>query len=89
MPPELPSALLREGLMLLATVGGPLFAALLVSGLAMGIVQASTQISDPAFTAVPRLLVAGVAIWMLGGWMMERLSGFLASALHRMAVRPF
>ena len=48
MSPELPSSLLREGLMLLGTGGAPLFAAALLVGLLVGVLQAATQINDPA-----------------------------------------
>jgi hypothetical protein len=34
----------REGLMLVAGVGGPLFLAMLVAGLAIGVLQAATQV---------------------------------------------
>ena len=48
MGSELPAQLMREGLGLIATVGGPLFAALFLGGLVIGVLQAATQINDPA-----------------------------------------
>ncbi len=75
----------REGLLVIASVGGPVLAALLVVGLVVGILQAATQINDPAVGFVPRLLAAVAVCWLLGGWMMGRLSGFVAAALQRMA----
>jgi flagellar biosynthesis protein FliQ len=71
--------------MLVVQVGGPLFLAMLFSGLAIGVLQAATQVNDPAVSFVPRILVGGLVLWMLGGWMMERLSGFLAQSIARMA----
>ncbi len=85
MGPELPSALLREGLLLLGTVGAPLFGAMLVSGLVIGILQAATQVNDSAVGFIPRALVAVAVCWLAGGWMTSRLSGFLAQAIVRMA----
>jgi len=77
--------LLREGLLVLASVGGPVLLALLAVGLAMGVLQAATQVNDPAVGFLPRA-AAGVAVcWLAGSWMMERLAGFLAQALARMA----
>jgi flagellar biosynthesis protein FliQ len=49
------------------------------------VLQAATQVNDPAVSFVPRILVGGLVLWMLGGWMMERLSGFLAQSITRMA----
>ncbi len=87
MSPELPGALIREALLLLASVGGPIFAALLIMGLVLGIIQAATQINDTAVGFLPRVLAGMIVVWALGGWMMQRLSGFLAHALQAMAGR--
>ena len=85
MSTELPSALLREGLALLFTVGSPLFAAALAVGLLVGVLQAATQINDPATGFLPRAAAAVLVCWFAGPWMAERLAGFLASALTRMS----
>jgi len=82
---SLPGALFREGLLLVASVGGPLFLTMLVAGLVIGILQAATQVNDPAVSFLPRIAVGGVVIWLAGGWMLERLSGFLAQSILRMA----
>jgi flagellar biosynthesis protein FliQ len=84
---ELPAALMREGFTLLATTAGPLIGALLVIGLVVGILQAATQINDPAVGFLPRLAVALVASWAIGGWVLERYAHYFAEALHRMAAR--
>ncbi len=85
MTGELPSALLREGLALLAVVGWPLFAGALVVGLVIGVLQAATQINDPATGFLPRAAAALLVCWLAGPWMAERLARFLASAITRMA----
>jgi len=84
---EMPGALLREGLLVLASVGGPVLGALLAVGLVVGILQAATQINDPAVGFLPRGLAAIAVVWLAGGWIMERLAGFLGQALVRMAGR--
>ncbi len=85
MTPELPGALMREALVLLGVVGGPLFGAVLVTGLVVGILQAATQVNDPAVGSLPRLAVAVAVCWLAGGWIMHRLSAFLGEAIVRMA----
>ena len=87
MTPELPSSLLREGLALLAVVGAPLFAAALVVGLVVGVLQAATQINDSAVGFLPRAAAAVLVCWLVGPWMAERLARFLAAAITRMASR--
>jgi flagellar biosynthetic protein FliQ len=87
MSPELPGALIREALLLLASVGGPVFGALLVMGLVLGIIQAATQINDTAVSFLPRALAGMIVVWALGGWMMQRLATFLAHSIGAMAGR--
>jgi len=81
----LPGVLFREGLTLVVAVGGPLFLAMLVAGLVIGVLQAATQVNDPAVSFLPRAAVGGLVLWVAGGWMLERLSGFLAQSITRMA----
>jgi flagellar biosynthetic protein FliQ len=82
---DMPGALTREGFMLLATTTGPIIGALLVIGLCVGIFQAATQINDPAVGFLPRFAAAILAVWFLGGWLLEKYSTFFASALQRMS----
>jgi flagellar biosynthetic protein FliQ len=87
MGANLPVELLREGFGLLAAIGGPLLGGLLVVGLLIGVVQAATQINDPAVGFLPRLVAGLLGAYLLGGWALERMAGFFASALERMAQR--
>jgi flagellar biosynthesis protein FliQ len=82
---ELPVGLLREGFAVLATVGGPFLGALLGVGLLIGLLQAATQINDPAVGFLPRLVTGIVVAWVAGGWAMERLAGYLGLAFQRMS----
>ena len=84
---EIPANLLREGLVLVGTVGGPIFAVMVGVGLVMGILQAATQINDTAVGFLPRAAAAAACLWLAGGWMMERMSGYLAQSIIRMAGR--
>lgn len=84
MSPDLPATLMREGLLLLGTVGGPLFGAMLVVGFALGVLQAATQINDSAVSFLPRVATGVLLCWFLGGWMMERFAQFFGSAVTRM-----
>ncbi len=85
MTPDMPASLLREGLMLLGIVGAPLFIAALAVGLGVGVLQAATQVNDPATGFLPRAAAAVIVCWAAGPWMTERLAGFLARALVRMS----
>jgi flagellar biosynthesis protein FliQ len=84
---EVPNALMREGFTLLASTAGPFIGGLLLVGLVIGILQAATQINDPAVGFLPRLTVALLGAWGLGHWVLERYAHFLADAMMRMAAR--
>ena len=74
---------LRDALWLLVKLGGPLLVAALVIGLAVSMVQAVTQINEPTLVFLPKLLVLGGAIALLGPFMTDQLSGFTLSLMDR------
>ena len=76
-----PSHLLSEGMSMLAINGAPLFLTLLVVGVVVGMIQAATQINDPAIGFVPRILAGGAICWMFGTWMLENFATFLTRAI--------
>jgi flagellar biosynthesis protein FliQ len=79
-----PAALMREGFTLLASTAGPFIGGLLLVGLIMGILQAATQINDPAVGFLPRFGVALLGAWALGRWVLERFAHFFADSMQRM-----
>lgn len=81
-------SLVREGFTLLAATGGPLLLLLFAAGLVVGVLQAATQVNDPAVGFLPRLIVGLAVTWLLGASTVERLAAFLASALWRAAGAP-
>jgi flagellar biosynthesis protein FliQ len=80
--------LIREGAHVLAACGAPFLVALLAIGTAIGVLQAATQVNDPALGAVPRLaVVVGLAV-SLGGWVAEHLASFLSASVGNIANGP-
>ena len=84
---DLPAALTREAMMLMATTAGPMIGGLLVVGLVVGVFQAATQINDPAVGFLPRFAAALLTVWIFGGWLMERYASFFTTSLTRMSQR--
>ena len=85
MSTDLPSGLMREGFAVLATVGGPFVLSLLVVGLLVGLLQAATQINDPAVGFLPKLVTGVLMAYFTGPWILERLSHYLAAAFRGMS----
>jgi flagellar biosynthesis protein FliQ len=77
--------LVSEGAQTLAAVAAPFVLGLLAVGTTIGVLQATTQVNDPALGAVPRIaVVIGIAV-SLGGWIVEHLAQFLSSSMLHIA----
>lgn len=79
----------REALVLALLLSAPPLLAALLSGLTTGLLQAVTQVQDPALGAVPRIAAVLVALALAGPWMGGRLARFAGEVLALAAgVRP-
>ena len=87
MTGAVPFSILHEGFLLLGTVAGPVIGALLITGLIVGVMQAATQVNDPAVGFVPRIAAALGICFLLGHWILERFGAFLAHCIEQMAGR--
>jgi flagellar biosynthesis protein FliQ len=76
----------REAVLLALVVSGPPLAAALVVGLVVGVLQAATQVQDPAIPVVPRLVAVFLALGASGPWIAARLVRF-TGACFEAAVR--
>jgi flagellar biosynthesis protein FliQ len=85
MSADLPAALMREGFGVMTAVGGPFVLALFVVGLVVGLLQAATQINDPAVGFLPRLVVGLLVAYVSGHWLLERLANYFATSLRIMS----
>lgn len=75
---------LRDALWLLVKLGGPLLIAALVVGLLVSLLQAVTQINEPTLAFLPKVLVLGGALAILGPFMSDQLGGFTLSLMDRL-----
>ena len=57
-------------------VGAPILIVVLVVGLVISIIQATTQIQEQTLTFVPKLIVTAIVGLMLGNWMLNTLISF-------------
>ena len=68
--------IIRAAMMLTLKLGGPMLMATLVIGVAMSLIQAVTQINEPALAFVPKLLMIGATFLLAGSFMVTSLSDF-------------
>jgi flagellar biosynthesis protein FliQ len=87
MTGDLPYALMRDGFVMIATVGAPYMLGLLAVGVVVGLLQAATQVNDPAVGFLPRVIAAVLICWLVGHWSIERLARYVFIAFQKMAER--
>ncbi len=76
MSPENALDLLTGMLWSAALVAGPVMLATLVVGLTVSVFQVATQIQEITLSYVPKIMVAGLTLIVLGPWMVAQLVGF-------------
>ena len=57
-------------------VAGPILAVILTIGVIVGIFLAATQINEPTISFVPKFLGTGLALVLLGPWLLRQLETF-------------
>lgn len=75
-------ALGREALLLSLLLSTPPLLAAMAVGLAVGVLQAATQVQEPALGALPRVGAALGALLLAAPWISARLLRFAASVLE-------
>ena len=68
--------LLRDAMMVMLKLGGPPLLVALVVGLVISLLQAITQIHEVTLAFVPKVLALGLALLLLGPFMLATLSGY-------------
>jgi flagellar biosynthesis protein FliQ len=62
-------------------VAGPILAVIMVIGIVVGVFLAATQINEPTVSFVPKFLGAGLALVVLGPWLLRQLETFTIAVL--------
>jgi flagellar biosynthetic protein FliQ len=71
MTPEMVVDLGRQALLVMVLLSAPVLLAALAIGLAIGMVQAATQIQEMTLSFIPKLLGMFAALLLAGHWMLD------------------
>ncbi|MGH8264368.1 MAG: flagellar biosynthesis protein FliQ [Steroidobacterales bacterium] len=71
MTPETVMALAQHALTVTTMLAAPMLIAALVAGLAIGMIQAATQINEMTLSFIPKLLVLVATLFIAGPWMLK------------------
>ncbi len=78
------SSLMYEMFGLVVKLAGPVLVVSMVVGVIISILQAATQIHEQTITFVPKLVVIGLILLMMGSNMMETLRDFTIHIFNTM-----
>ena len=62
-------------------LAGPILAVIMVIGIVVGVFLAATQINEPTISFVPKFLGTGIAVVVLGPWLLRQLEAFTIAIL--------
>ena len=71
----------QEAAKMLAMLAGPMLLVSLVVGLGISIFQAVTQINEMTLSFVPKLIAIFVALFLLGPWLITKMTGYTVGLL--------
>lgn len=72
------TAIASSALYLVIKVSAPVLLVSLIVGLLISIFQTVTSIQEQTLTFVPKILAVFLSLIVLGNWMLNELSGFMA-----------
>ena len=78
------AVLLREGMLVMLKLGGPLLIVALIVGLLTALLQAVTQLNEATLVFVPKVLALGAALVLLGPFMLATLSSYARVLFDRL-----
>lgn len=70
------NTVVKDTIITAAKVSAPILIVVLVLGLVISILQATTQIQEQTLTFVPKLIAAAVVGIFLGSWMLQTIMSF-------------
>lgn len=73
----------REALVTVLLVAGPLLGLGLLAGLAVSVLQATTQINEPTLAFIPKMVMVLVSALFFGPWMYRTVVDFALRILTR------
>ena len=70
------NAVVKDTIITAAKVSAPILIIVLVLGLVISILQATTQIQEQTLTFVPKLIATALVGILLGNWMLQTIMSF-------------
>ena len=75
--------LVYQALRMAALLAGPILMALLVVGLVIGILQAATSVNESTVSFIPKLIICGVVLLLIGPVTLTLFTDYMRELLAR------
>ena len=85
MTPETVIDIIRQAVEVGAVIAGPILLVCLVVGVAVSVVQATTQVNDMTMVFVPKIIAVIVTLVLCGSWMLQLYVDFTRQILRSLA----
>ncbi len=76
MTPETVLELAHRTLLVTSMIAAPMLLIALIAGLAIGMLQAATQINEATLSFIPKLLLLVLTLFAIGPWILRMLVDF-------------
>ena len=76
MTPETVLTVATDSLTVATMLAAPLLLSALATGVAIGVLQAATQINEMTLSFIPKLLILVVALLIAGPWMLQVITNY-------------
>jgi len=87
MTPETVVEIGQQALLITVLLAAPLLLAALVTGLAVGLFQAATQINEQTLSFIPKLLAMVVALAATSPWLLDTITTFTRTLILELIPR--
>ena len=83
MTPESVLTIATDSLTVTMMLAAPLLLSALATGLAIGVLQAATQINEMTLSFIPKLFVLVMALVVAGPWMLSVIVNYTRQMMHQ------
>jgi flagellar biosynthetic protein FliQ len=83
MTPDTVMGELQAALTLALVIATPMLGMALLIGVVIGLLQAATQVNEPAIAFIGKLFALALVLAISGGWMLAQLVTFTTSLIQR------
>jgi flagellar biosynthetic protein FliQ len=78
----------QDALTITLILAAPILITSLLVGSLISLFQAATQINEVTLTFVPKILLSGLVLALMGSWMAQKLLAFTANVFTSLASMP-